>query len=438
VPRSAPTLTAADAGTALCPECQTILVTEYATEPWCERCEWNLDAFTESRSSYNWIGHRIAKLDHSAGYDLSASLYRRLAGHAIDRAGVTVNLIGLVAISGVLLLVPPALIVAGVWLITLLPFFVGWFLGVPMILIAFALWPRFGSVKKALRGADPLTREDAPRLFGLIERIAAASGAPMPQFIAIAPTFNASAGIVGLRRRRTMIIGLPLWLGLAPSERVALLSHELGHYVNGDSARRLAARPALTTFGILADLTMPSIRMVRNRRSVEAAVVGLLQRIAVLPLIVLSNLLLLVHLGINAIGARESQRAEYYADQLAAKVAGTVATMGLLDVFANGKGLITVVGGRARNQELGAGWRAGIAEARERSSDRLPRLRQLTLRDNATIFASHPPAGLRHRMLASLPFQAPAVVLGEDEAAAIDAELIRFEAGYRRVIATTW
>ncbi|MBM0239597.1 hypothetical protein JNW88_25080 [Micromonospora sp. ATA32] len=39
--------------------------------------------------------------------------------------------------------------------------------------------------------------------------------------------------------------------------------------------------------------------------------------------------------------------------------------------------------------------------ARSATADRLPLLRQLSVRDQVSLFASHPPAGLRHQMLAA-------------------------------------
>lgn len=70
--------------------------------------------------------------------------------------------------------------------------------------------------------------------------------------------WNASAATVGLRRTRVLMIGLPLFLCLRPQERVALLGHEMGHFADGDLRTSLLTRPALETFGILADLFYPS------------------------------------------------------------------------------------------------------------------------------------------------------------------------------------
>jgi hypothetical protein len=68
-------------------------------------------------------------------------------------------------------------------------------------------------------------------------------------------------------------------------------------------------------------------------------------------------------------------------------------------------------------------WRAAAAQARTERAARLPRLRQLSLRREVSLFASHPPAGLRASMLTSKPPQPARVVLSEHDSAQIDDEL---------------
>lgn len=85
-----------------------------------------------------------------------------------------------------------------------------------------------------------------------------------------------------------------------------------------------------------------------------------------------------------------------------------------------------------------AGWREGVEIARGRMHERLNRLRQLTLRQDASLYASHPPSGLRHTLIASGPHRDPRVVLTEAECDRIDAELSKHERPYRLVIAESW
>jgi len=115
-----------------------------------------------------------------------------------------------------------------------------------------------------------------------------------------------------------------------------------------------------------------------------------------------------------------------------------VAALTEMDFYLNAVGMSAVIGGRARSRQAAAGWREGIEQARATQADRLGRLRQWSLRKEASVFASHPPTGLRHRMIQAAPFRQPAVVLTEAEAAMIDAELARYEERYRREIAESW
>jgi heat shock protein HtpX len=65
----------------------------------------------------------------------------------------------------------------------------------------------------------------------------------------------------------------------------------------------------------------------------------------------------------------------------------------------------------------------------------LPRLHQLSIRDHASLFASHPPSGMQARMIESRPVQVPAVVLSEADSLRIDQELATAYEAARRDLA---
>jgi hypothetical protein len=127
--------------------------------------------------------------------------------------------------------------------------------GAVAVIVAVTLRPRLGRLDRA---QTRLSREQAPTLYRLIEQVATTVGAPMPDIITVDSRFNASAGALGLRRRRVLCIGLPLWGPLPPQQRVALLGHELGHFVNGDVRRGPLTQIPLNTLGSLADLLRPT------------------------------------------------------------------------------------------------------------------------------------------------------------------------------------
>ncbi|WP_412540525.1 M48 family metallopeptidase [Longispora sp. K20-0274] len=244
----------------------------------------------------------------------------------------------------------------------------------------------------------------------------------MPDTIGVDTDFNARAGTYGLRRRRVLCLGLPLWAALPPQQRVALLGHELGHFVNGDPRTGLLTFPALTTFGNLASLTRMGPR---DFYGFFSMVVDFIAR----PVMwLVSRGLLLVHIGMVMVGMRRTQRAEYHADELAVLVAGSSAARDLTDALASMVGLEVVVRRAARNGVEPRAWRAAADEARASMRPRLPRFRQLSIRTQTSILASHPPAGLRARLVESRPWLEPRVALSEAESDRIDQEL----AGYYR------
>ncbi|MGC9666219.1 M48 family metallopeptidase [Planosporangium sp. 12N6] len=420
-----------------CPDCRTLLVTERGAQPWCPACEWNLDRYEPDRHSPELGWRWLDRLTHRVAYRLTARQYAALAGRPVDRPGTTpatVVLLGtavlLLAADAALLAADAALLAAGCWLIVadfpslrLVP-------GVLAVLLAVALRPRLGRRDPTLR---EVTRDQAPTLFALVDEVAVAVGAPAPHVVTVDADFNAFAGAVGLRRRRVLSLGLSLWGALPPQQRVALLGHELGHFVNGDVRRGPLTSVPMTTFGTLADVLRPTD--MPARAGGLAGIIG-----GLLHAVVLGALRFLVrcgHLVLVWIGLREAQRAEYLADELAARAGGSTAAAQLADTLTATDTMTMVVRREARKGGDAAAWRAAADQARRDVAARLPRLRQLSVRDDVSLFASHPPAGLRARMIESRPAHPPAVLLDVATSARIDAELATAYAAARRDLAAS-
>jgi heat shock protein HtpX len=320
-----------------------------------------------------------------------------------------------------------AMEVAGVWLLFAYPFpNLAIVLGAALIGLALALRPRFGRLDPRL---ETLSRDRAPELFGLVDEVAAAIGAPVPHVVGVDGTLNAYATSVGLRRRRVLCLGLPLWGSLTGQERVALLGHELGHFTNGDVRRLLVTQPALTMLGSAADLVRP-VDGIRAGGLLEMVAEALARTVQW----VLARLLFGGHLLLVWLALRDSQRAEYLADELSARAAGSTGASSLLDAFLADESLALVVRQGSRAGTGPQAWRSAATRARSATADRLPLLRQLSVRDQVSLFASHPPAGLRHQMLGARPWQDPRVVLTEARMDRIDAELARDYERVRRIV----
>jgi Zn-dependent protease with chaperone function len=413
----------------MCPRCDVALVTEIGAAPWCERCEWGLERY-EPPVGAGWSARWLGRLSYRIAFRATVAKFQSLRRSAPTRPGFGPVRLAVYGISLVLMLLTAALAASGVWLIATNLNVATISVGGAAILLAIGLIP---PLNRFDRDHDPLTRDEAPTLYALVDRVSAAVGTRPPGVIAVSSDFNAAVSQYGLRRRRVLYLGLALWGVLTPQQRVALLGHELGHFVNGDVRKGLLARPAMLTLGRLARLLNPD----RRARSASAfvAVAELLMRVVLRPVAIG---LALAQLGILALVFRDGQRAEYLADRGAAQLAGTSAAVELCDLLVHGEGGHTVVASQARAGAGMEGWRTAIAQMRGRQTPvRLGRLRQLTLRREASLLATHPPSGLRSRLLEAGPWLDPAIRLAPDESERIDAELARHYQRFRRDIAHT-
>ncbi|MFI6099113.1 M48 family metalloprotease [Lentzea sp. NPDC051213] len=358
---------------------------------------------------------------------LDARQFTAYEGTPPTRPEWTAARVALVGLSAALVVLVAGLAALGGWLVLRgFPSFsiLG---GVPLLLVASALRPRLGRAGDAWH---LLGRDEAPTLFALLDRISAASGAPMPDRVVLDARFNASAGTHGLLRRRTLTIGLQLFGVLTPQQRVAVLGHEFGHFVNGDPARGLLTAPALVTPLIVADLVRPS------EAHVSGGPLSRLVELAMRPFqLLLERLFLLIGAGVQAVAARDRQRAEYCADALAVRLAGTSALVAFMADAASADKLAAVIAATergtqanpetARRNHPGAARWKEAADAWRATSDADEALEK-SITEEASLWQDHPPSGLRARIARSWPYTDPSVVLSQADSAKIEAELHRF------------
>lgn len=399
---------------AACPSCREATVTHGDAAPWCSSRAWNLDAFEAGRRGPEFGWSRVDRFTHRVAYRLTRRQFTALVDKPLEPGPVTVARVVTLAAAALTLGVIAALTVAGLWL--LLHDFPrpATILGAILLLALVYLRPRFGRLDPEFTELD---RTTAPALFDLVERVCVATGAAMPDLIGVDGTVNAYSTTVGIRRRRVLCLGLPLWSVLDPQERVALVGHELGHFVNGDVRRGLLTQVAVRTLGQAAMLTAPG-GGTRGGSIIEIVADALAH---VLQWTV-SRLLFGVHLVILWVSQRDSQRAEYLADEFAARAAGAAAAERLCQVLTLHDSIDMVICREARAQHGPAAWRAAADEVRRQAAPSLKTREQLTCRDQASLFASHPPTGLRSSMLARRPNRSAAVVLTEQQLDRIDGE----------------
>jgi Zn-dependent protease with chaperone function len=79
-----------------------------------------------------------------------------------------------------------------------------------------------------------ITPAQEPRLFGLVGEEARAAAEPLPDDVYLTMEANAAVAQVG-RRRRVLIVGIPLLHILSERQLRGVLAHEFGHYSGGDT-----------------------------------------------------------------------------------------------------------------------------------------------------------------------------------------------------------
>jgi heat shock protein HtpX len=396
----------------LCPQCAKPAVRIGLREPWCPSCDWNLDQETPIVIGWRWLDrmlHRVA--GHLTDKQFAAVVEGSLSPGTVSAARVTTLAAALVLLAGVLVIAG-----FGLWLLFFDFFSFSTVLGVVLIGVAFLLRPRLGRLSRLTDHGILVDPDEAPTLFALVRRVATAIGAPMPQKVMLDYDLNAFTTAVGLRRTRVLCIGLPLWATLEPQERVALLGHELGHFVNGDVRRGPLTQVARTTLEQVAQLF--TFDGPRGGGFIDYVAAILTQALGRLVSATARGLqLLLVWTSL-----RDSQRAEYLADEAAARVGGTDAAVGLMNYFVMTESIDTVVRREARAGNGMSAWLDATRVARADSAVSLPLLRRLTRHTEVSLHASHPPTGLRAAMLERRPRLGATVTLTESDAARIDEE----------------
>lgn len=418
---------AASQGATVCPACSAALEVDPRYVVWCPACAWNLEPGGEDAEPSTRKGRRAARR-READRARVERLYADVAAAPDVRPGRDGDRVLATALATVVHGVTLALLVLAVWMLVVGPLVLR-LLGGVCLLVAVVLRPRLG---KAPDDDWQVSRDQAPRLHGLVDRITAELGAPAVDMLRVTPEFNASYGVAGLRRRRILTLGLALWEVLEPQERVALLGHELGHAVNGDNRRSLWLRTATDTLAHWCDLFRPQHPLSDDVLSVFTA--WLVTCILFVPRLCCAFFLFLL----DRVTLRTGQRAEYLADGIAARIGSAEACAAMLEALACAGTVEAYLGrraarfrsrpGRHRRGPLSAADTAEFWDGLKEDVDTVPRgefERQLRLsaRHMSCVDRTHPPTHLRIRLARTREACPPLVTCDGQDAEAIAAEL---------------
>jgi Zn-dependent protease with chaperone function len=280
--------------------------------------------------------------------------------------------------------------------------------------------PRLGRLKPLLKDGYLVERQHAPTLHRMIDRLAADLDAPRPDLVIFDFSWNAATARIGVRQTRVLTMGVPLLLALTPQQIVALVGHELGHLKYEDSRRGLLLQPARTTFGRLARMVKPP-HVALLRGGISPFVVPLLawQMVGGTAFLLLWS----AHAAVNAAMSAQDRAIELRADRLAARAAGTTAALEMLDVLVALADLSGYVQRHVVKGQAAASWRRFMRGVHVREAHLWPARRQLSIRTDASLFASHPAPGRRHQWLSAQPELPVGLLVEEAAGAGIEREI---------------
>ncbi len=349
-------------------------------------------------------------LYQSLGERFSRQLFEQVAGAKSLTPTWTVSKVLALIMAALVNALTPLLAILGIVLI-----WQNWFnlilvpLGGLCLVIAWQLRPRFGA------RPDVVARSQAPHLYQLADDIAHSLHARPVNGVVVDESFNASFGWSGWNKT-VLTIGLPLLSVLDEQERVALISHELAHSVNGDVGRGIFVGTAVHSLAWWYSMLFPGTAAEGDIIYLAAQLVmGLLSWLPWVGGYTLAHLLW-----------RDSQRAEYLADYQASTVSGTQAMLCVL---------------KKLELEPQFAWfvhRAAVACDVSNIFDELARYRERgentgvesPSQERGRLDATHPPTDFRIEFLKKHPASAR-LSLSRFDSEAIDRELAPLQRGFQ-------
>lgn len=370
-------------GSMQCPKCQSDIEEHPNYMSWCE-CGWNLTPYqpddkpSRFAAIYERFGHRMGKrllhdmaiIDNLRPKPSAARVFTLLFAASIH------------------------LVTLGCLILCLYFFMHGyWLLALPFLLILWLQFPRIPRLSMQEK-SDIVSREQFPTLYAIMDEAADRLKLPRVDGIILNESYNALYQQAGISLKRYVTLGLPLFSVLDPAEKVALIGHELGHGVNGDFTRALFIRSAFDTLVRWYGLLYPEEGLPRR-----ASYTQLLIHLANFIMKLLSYIpLLLVMLFIHAI-YYDSQKAEYMADYLGAKVGGTVGALGLSSKLFCYSTYELVRQRHSIHQLKGNFFDALKAAAHAIPPREYERIRRVGMLEGSTLNCTHPPTAYRIHIL---------------------------------------
>jgi heat shock protein HtpX len=395
----------------LCPSCGAGMEHDEAYVVWCEVCEYNVNP--SHKEEY------VRKLDliyEKLGKRFGETLLRQVCEKQSLRPGFSFARLATYVLATAVHMVSLTFLLSSIYFIYQFKESV-WFgiLGLFLLALSWVTRPRFGKLDKQER---IVPREELPELYNVVDSVWKAAGVRPIDGIVIDERFNASVRNVGVRGRRILTIGLPLFTILPKDERIALLGHEVGHFANNDVAQSVFVGGAIGTLATWYDLL--DVQHVDEIEGIFGIISGFFMK--GLALIPYGLFMLIIHLS-----WQDSQRAEYYADLVGAELSGTKASISLMEKILFDQIFFHVVRKSAvtnRSAGLLEHYRAKVNELPSKEFRRLKRVAELEL---SKLNYSHPPNAYRIQFLQKQNNYTSRIALTDEQNRKIDRELAKYE-----------
>lgn len=307
-----------------CPNCNKVIKTCDNYPDWCPSCEWGL-VFENKLLPKNKLEEIIQKISLKYGNELFEFIKNQdlnVSTKSRTQSGKLALLISSLVISFSILI-----LLLGLYLLIFIPYYFIKFLGLLCIGLFYILKTEILKVEKS----KFLPKKDFPELYKAVNLVCKKFNTSELEGIILNEEFNAGITEYGIKKKKILFIGLPLWSVLNNEEKLDLIGHEIAHCVNGDPSRNKIISTAINTLIKAGRIIHPESLLINI--SISSLVLEV-SRYAIMPINILlvgiSNLLWNTAYLLNNLVWLDSQKAEYLADLLASSICGNKASISLM------------------------------------------------------------------------------------------------------------
>lgn len=402
-------------GTAIqyCPTCHNEMIVNKGYVVWCDSCNWNLNPLEKEKDA-----GLFAKVYLKYGMKFGNQLLAQMKVDKKIENKPTISTMFCYLIASLVHFTSITVFLQGVWLV-----YIGWgkffiMLGAAIcFIIAWVTRPQFGKVNEEI-----LRRDEYPTLYKIVDDIADQLGAKRVNGLTVNFTFNAAYCTYGIQGQKFVHLGLPLLAVLEPEEKVALIAHELGHGVNGDSERGFFVGTAIDTLMNWHEMIRPDHILEPSPSLIDLAMVPVNLLLLGLSKILYGIIYLLVHLLWY-----NKQRAEYLADYLATTVSGVDAKIKMLEKLHLNDSFEYVVQKVILSKEDSNVFELLRNHFNYIPANEIERVHRIANMTNSQLDSTHPPTSKRIEFLSERGQKTPGYTLSDSVQAKLQKELHQLE-----------